>query len=200
MHSGNVIVAWLLAGHDRLRAAVRELGLDPRELAALTLVGEHDGCSVDWLRGRVELTQSGTVRLVDRLAGRGLLVRGASTGRGVPLHVTAAGEQALGTWRDTRDSVVDELLAGVPEERRAAFVADLAGSLTARPRARSEADATCRTCTWVACGNDCPVDRSVTAAAAPDRADLGVVVGTNGAIDREKATTTPRSRSRGRRS
>jgi DNA-binding MarR family transcriptional regulator len=195
MHSGNVIVAWLLAGHDRLRAAMRELDLDPRELAALTLVAEHDGCSVDWLRSRVELTQSGTVRLIDRLAGRGLLVRGASTGRGVPLHVTAAGEHALGIWRDTRDSVVDELLAGVPENRRAAFVADLAGSLTARPRARSEADATCRTCTWVACGTDCPVDRSVTP--TPDPADLGVVVGTNGAIGREKATTTPRSRGRG---
>jgi DNA-binding MarR family transcriptional regulator len=161
MHTGNVVMAWLLSGHDRLRAAMREVGLEARELAALTLVAEHDGCSVDWLRGRVELTQSGTVRLVDRLAGRGLLVRGPSTGRGVPLHITAAGEQVLDIWRDTRDRVADELLAGVAEGRRAAFVADLAGSLVARPRARSQADATCRTCTWVACGNDCPVDRSV---------------------------------------
>jgi hypothetical protein len=79
------------------------------------------------------------------------------------LHVTAAGEQVLDIWRDARDSVADELLAGVPEARRAAFVADLAGSLAARPRARSEADATCRTCTWHACGTDCPVDRSVAA-------------------------------------
>jgi DNA-binding MarR family transcriptional regulator len=163
MHTGNVVIAWLLAGHDHLRAAVREVGLDPRELAALTLVAEHDGCSVDWLRGRVELTQSGTVRLVDRLAGRGLLIRDASTGRGVPLHLTAAGEQALDVWRDARDRVAGELLASVPEDRRAAFVADLAASLEARPRARSEADAACRTCTWEACGSDCPVDRSVTA-------------------------------------
>ena len=87
MHTGNVVAAWILAGHDRLRAAVAEVGLEPRDLAALTLVAEHDGCSADWLRGRVELTQSGTVRLVDRLARRGLVVRAANTALG-PVKTT----------------------------------------------------------------------------------------------------------------
>lgn len=161
MHTGNVVVAWVLAAHDRLRAAVAEVGLEPRDLAALTLVAEHDGCSVDWLRGRIELTQSGTVRLVDRLAGRGLVVRGASTGRGVPLHVTAAGSAMLRSWREARDALVAELLAGVPEQRRGDLVTDLATALQGQPRPRAAADATCRTCTWAACGDDCPVDRSV---------------------------------------
>lgn len=42
-------------------------GLGLRDVAALTLVASHEGCSVDWLRSRIGLTQSGTVRLVDRL-------------------------------------------------------------------------------------------------------------------------------------
>ena len=53
------------------------LGLEARDLSALTLVAAYDGCQLDWLRQRIDLTQSGTVRLVDRLAGRGLVIRGA---------------------------------------------------------------------------------------------------------------------------
>ena len=161
MHTGNVVVAWVLAAHDQLSAAVRRTGLEPRDLAALTLIAEHDGCSVDWLRGPVELTQSGTVRLVDRLAGRGLVVRGAGPGRGVPLHVTPAGAAMLRQWRQARDALVGELLAGVPEDRRDDLVAGLAAALAGQPRPRQAADAACRTCTWAACGDDCPVDRSV---------------------------------------
>ncbi|GAA0907401.1 hypothetical protein [Virgisporangium aurantiacum] len=61
---------------------MRSTGLDQRELSALTLIGEHEGCSVEWLHGRVDLSQSGTVRLVDRH----LVRRERSTGRGVPLR------------------------------------------------------------------------------------------------------------------
>src|SRR5690242_10252381 len=103
MHTGNVVVAWLNAVQDRLRDEMRALGVEPRDLAALTLVAAYDGCSQDWLRPRIELTQSGTVRLVDRLAARGLLTRGASTGRGVPLHLAEAGADLLRDWAGHRD-------------------------------------------------------------------------------------------------
>ncbi|SHN46494.1 MarR family winged helix-turn-helix transcriptional regulator [Cryptosporangium aurantiacum] len=161
MHTGNVVVAFALTVHDRVRAAAQDAGLDPRELAALTLVAEHDGCSVDWLRTRVGLTQSGTVRLVDRLAGRNLLRRGRSTGRGVPLHVNPEGAAVLASWERVRDATVDSLLSGLTPEQRASFVDAVAALLTADPRRRPEADATCRTCTWAACGQNCPVDLSV---------------------------------------
>ena len=42
----------------------------------------------------------------------------------------------------------------------------MAAALERRQRTRPEGDATCRTCTWAACGTDCPVDRSVP---SPDR-------------------------------
>ena len=164
MHTANVVSAWVLSAHDALVSAAREVDLDVRELAALTLVGEHDGCSVEWLRHRIGLTQSGTVRLVDRLEERGLLTRGAAAGRGVPLQVSANGHERLRAWRQARAAVADDLLGALPPADRRAVVDGMAGVLRAEPRQRPEADATCRTCCWADCGTDCPVDGSVAAA------------------------------------
>jgi DNA-binding MarR family transcriptional regulator len=166
MHTSNVVVAWILSAQDRLLTGMGEVGLEPRELAALTLVATHDGYPMDWLRERVGLTQSGTVRLVDRLTARQLLRRGASTGRGVPLHVTEPGQQCLDRWRHARDVLVDDLLAGLPENQRHDLVDAMALALVTEGRVREQADATCRTCSWAECGQDCPVDRSVPAAPA----------------------------------
>jgi len=164
MHVPNVLAAWAMVVHDQLGDGMRELGLESRELAALTLVEQHDGCSLDWLRERIGLTQSGTVRLVDRLAARDLLRRGAPRGRAVPLHLTARGARVLRRWAAARDAITGGLLAGLPESDRRHLVTALAQALEGQPRIRAQADATCRTCTWPACGTDCPVDRSVTGA------------------------------------
>jgi DNA-binding MarR family transcriptional regulator len=165
MHTSNVVAAWILAGHDRLREGMRSAGVDDRELAAVTLVSTHDGCTVEWLRVRIGLTQSGTVRLVDRLSERGMLQRGPSTGRGVPLHLTPDGEQLLQEWHEVRERTVQGLLTAVPVEQRAGLVQAMATALLSEERARPQADATCRTCSWPECGQDCPVDRSVPVAA-----------------------------------
>jgi DNA-binding MarR family transcriptional regulator len=162
MHTANVVVAWINAVQDRLRAEMRDLGVEARDLAALTLVAAYDGCSQDWLRPRIELTQSGTVRLVDRLAARGLLTRGASTGRGVPLHLSPGGAELLRSWAERRDAAITAILEALPAGVRGGLVDGMARALVAQPRARSHADAACRVCTWPACGTDCPVDRSVT--------------------------------------
>lgn len=158
MHTGNLVAAWIIAVQDRLSAEVRRLRVEPRDLAALTLAGAYDGCSQDWLRPRIGLTQSGTVRLVDRLAARGLLRRGDSTGRGVPLHLTPAGDDLLRAWATRRDAAIEAM---IPAEVRDQLVAGIAHALRSQPRERLHADTACRTCTWPACGPDCPVDRSV---------------------------------------
>ena len=160
MHIANVVTAWATATTDRMREAIAYAGLDPRELAALTLVASHDGCSQDWLRQRIGLTQSGTVRLVDRISSKGQIQRGASTGRGVPLHITESGRQSLREWQEVKARMVDELLAGLTPDQRDALVEGMASALAAESRVRHQADATCRTCSWAACGSDCPVDRS----------------------------------------
>jgi len=166
MHTSNVVAAWTLALYDRLRDEMRRLGLEQRDLEALTLVATHDGCSVDWLRARLGLTHSGTVRLVDRLAQRALLVRGRSSDRTVPLHATPAGGDLLRGWAKGRDRVVASALGGLPDDARQVLVAAMSAVLQDTPRSRTQADATCRTCTWSACGRDCPVDHSVPTTAS----------------------------------
>ena len=162
MHDENVLSAWVLNAHDALAAAADAVELGPRELAALTLIRANDGCSVDWLRRRVDLTQSGTVRLVDRLQARGLLSRGEIVGRGVPLHVTRDGRKTLAAWQAARSRAVDDLLAGLPGTRRRTLVSAMATALRGQKRQRLQADTACRTCTWSECSESCPVDDSVT--------------------------------------
>jgi DNA-binding MarR family transcriptional regulator len=164
MHIDNVVSAWVVGAYDALVGAAAEVGLDPRALAALTLVATHGGCSGEWLRRRVGLTQSGTVRLVDRLEAEGLVRRARAGGRGIALTVTPDAEELLARWHAARGRVVDELLAGCSAQQRSALAGALATSLEHHPRERAEADSACRTCDWPACGETCPVDRSVPAA------------------------------------
>jgi DNA-binding MarR family transcriptional regulator len=79
---------------DRIRVATLPAGLGLRDAAALPLIGSHPGCSADWLWARIGLTQSGTVRLVDRLEGLEYLSR-EKAGRSVRLTLLAAGKAAL---------------------------------------------------------------------------------------------------------
>src|SRR5690242_13239290 len=98
MHTSNLVAAWALQAHDDLVESAARVGLGLRELSALTLVEQHPGCSIEWLRQRVGLSQPGTVRLVDRLAGAGVLERVPTPGRDVDLQVTTQGAARLAAW------------------------------------------------------------------------------------------------------
>lgn len=161
MHSGNVVTAWVLHAYDALLEQTGAADLGLRELTALTLVSTHTGQSIEWLRARVGLTQSGTVRLVDRLEQAGLVRRAAPSGRQVTLSVTAHGRRQLRRWYAARDAVVAELLRELSEDQRDRLVELLAVTLERSPRPRVAADATCRACEWPVCVPECPVDRSV---------------------------------------
>jgi DNA-binding MarR family transcriptional regulator len=163
MHSTNVWTAWALRVHDGLTQAADRMGLDIRACTALTLIGTHDGCSADWLRRRVGLTQSGTVRLVDRLSALGLVARGARTGRLSSLSLTAEGRARLAQWIRYRDQAIGDLVGSAEPAHLERLTAVLAAMLEGEQRTRPEADAACRACDWPACGTDCPVDRSVPA-------------------------------------
>jgi DNA-binding MarR family transcriptional regulator len=166
MHTAdNVLTAWILSAHDALVAAADAAGASPRDLAVLTLVGSHPGCTGEWLRARVGLTQSGTVRLLDRLEQAGHLCRAPRAGRQVALTLTAAGAAVVTAWLDARAAALAEVTKGLSSQRRDALVDVLTTALAGRDRARADADATCRGCDWPACGDACPVDRSVLAAA-----------------------------------
>src|SRR3954447_22143858 len=90
MHTGNVVVAWTFMVQDRLREEMRRLEVEQRDLATLTLVGAYEDCSQDWLRARIQLTQSGTVRLPRPPPPR----PGAAGARGAP----SPGSRRAGFW------------------------------------------------------------------------------------------------------
>jgi DNA-binding MarR family transcriptional regulator len=161
MHDTNVVTAWIVSSHDALAAAASTAGSGLRELAALTLVASHEGCSGEWLRARIGLTQSGAVRLVDRLQADGLLVRSTRSGRAIRLTATAEGHATLERWHAARNETLERLTAGLDGQQIEQLASLLASALVRQPRARVAADTACRGCDWPACGSDCPVDRSV---------------------------------------
>jgi DNA-binding MarR family transcriptional regulator len=158
MHESNLWAAWTVRSHDALTAAL-PAGLGLRDVSALTLVGSHPGCSADWLWARIGLTQSGTVRLLDRLEALGY-VRRARAGRSLRLTLLKAGEEALHGWNQAREDASNAVLGGLTPAQRVQFTELLERGLRRTARVRGEADTTCRLCDWQAC-QTCPVDRSV---------------------------------------
>ena len=161
MHMSNVVTAWALSLHDELAVVAEDLGVGVRDIAAITLVASHPEVPVDWLRARIGLSQPGTVRLLDRLSAAGLVRRSAREGRTVHLAVTPAGQDLLARWTRQRDQAVHRLTSGLTGKQQAELAELMALTLSTTDRARADADQACRTCDWPACGNDCPVDRSV---------------------------------------
>ncbi|TDU87998.1 DNA-binding MarR family transcriptional regulator [Kribbella voronezhensis] len=158
MHESNLWAAWTVRSHDALTAGLPS-GLGLRDASALTLIGSHPGCSADWLWARIGLTQSGTVRLVDRLEGLGYVAR-ERAGRSLRLSLLPAGEEALLAWNQAREDASAAVLAGLTRAQRSQLAKLLELGLRGTERVRVEADATCRLCDWQACKR-CPVDKSV---------------------------------------
>ena len=159
MHLSNVWSAWTIRSQQALESA-----LPPersfRDLAALTLIESHPGESVDWLRQRVLLTQSGTVRLLDRLEHAGLIERGERLGRNATLHITQAGRDLLRAWYQAREAAFRSVFASLSPEEQTIAVTFMETMLKGEPRVRAEADHLCSTCDWDGC-ETCPVHQSV---------------------------------------
>jgi DNA-binding MarR family transcriptional regulator len=159
----NAVSAWLVVAGEVAQAAERGAsGLPERALAALVLVDNHPDCSIDWLHRRLGLTQSGTVRLVDRLQERGLLDRVRPAGRKeVALRLTRPGKDALRRGVEARSEALASLLEPLSDRERARLLALVAKALAGGRRQRQDADVACRLCNWQACRPDCPLDASV---------------------------------------
>jgi DNA-binding MarR family transcriptional regulator len=167
MHDDNVVAAWALSAVDAVAAGYGRAGLAEREVAALVLIGSHPGAGADWLVARLGLTQSGTVRLLDRLAAAGLVERGApAAGRRVPLTLTSAGAQRLDQATAARAAAMAAVTAALTDAERQDLARLAARALAGAARDRAAADTACRLCDWPRCPRPCPVDASVPLPAA----------------------------------
>src|SRR5579875_97185 len=159
----NALSALLLQIGDATDAQILDaVGLSARELAALVLVRNRAGCNVSWLHGRLDLTQSGAVRLLDRLQELGLIQRTRTDGRReIALAVTSQGERVVGRGTAVRARVIDSQLSGLSPADREAFMTLAARALAGQRRTRDEGDEACRLCDWRACTPDCPMEQAI---------------------------------------
>jgi DNA-binding MarR family transcriptional regulator len=117
---------------------------------------------VDWLHRRLGITQSGTVRLLDRLQQSDLITRDHRAGqREVEITLTDAGRRALASGLDARAEALQALLAPLSDSDQRQLIKLISKALAAGTRSRDAADVACRLCDWPGCGPGCPVDRSV---------------------------------------
>jgi MarR family transcriptional repressor of emrRAB len=177
----NLLAVVALEVGDRVRADVQgAAGLGSAGPAALVALEEFaNGASIERLRDVIGLTHSGCVRLVDRLAGAGLVQRrAASDVRAVSVVLTRAGHAAARRVRAARAGAIEPLLAELDDDDRRRLE-DLCGRLVrtaTRQRLAARAhDAPpeggwlCRMCDFIACGRDrglCPAAET-TGQAAP---------------------------------
>ncbi len=159
-HGTNPLSALALMIGDTGNAAVRAAtGLSPQETAALVLIRNRSGCSVNWLHDRLGLTQSGAVRLLDRLQEDGLITRNRTAGRReVSLAITPGGEALVERGVSARSQAIESLLDELPAADRGQLMNLIERVLSLRSLPRDEGDAACRLCDWPACVPDCPVE------------------------------------------
>jgi DNA-binding MarR family transcriptional regulator len=168
MHTreSNALAAWTVLATDAMEAAQLEVAdLPERSLAALILLRNRPESNVDWLFRRLGITQSGAVRLVDRLVTLGLVRREKAPGRKeVALHVTASGEARLQQGLTARATAVQTLVESLSTAEQTQLAALVGKALAGGTRRRKEADIACRLCDWDACKPVCPLDASVVQA------------------------------------
>lgn len=160
----NQIGALALAVSDDMRiAAETAAGEAGPAAAALVLTGHAPGLSIAELAQAVALSHPGTVRLVDRLAGSGLIARqpDPKDRRSVNLYLTAAGTERAAAVQAARGLPLQALVAGLTPDETAVLSSAVARLLAARTSGESDALRICRLCDHERCG-DCPVELALT--------------------------------------
>lgn len=156
----NLLGATAVAVGDRIAAVVEEVtGLTGEGPAAVLCIGARPGRPIETLRRALDLSHSGTVRLVDRLEAHGWVERDASaSGRAVLLDLTATGRELHDRILAERRRVLEAILAPLPGNQRQTLGEALERLLHALPTSRENAWRICRLCEHGVCRDDsCPV-------------------------------------------
>ena len=177
-HTANLLGALALAVSDRcVRVAGEQAGHAESEAAALSAIDQFlDGSTIDRLAAVIGLSQSGAVRLVDRLEGDGLVRRGPGDDRRVTsLSLTAEGRKAARDIETARLRLLEDVLETLDATERDALDALTGRLLVAMMRERGATRWTCRLCDLTACGRasgHCPVERAARAKyGTPERSE-----------------------------
>lgn len=162
----NLLGALALALDDRMWQAVATAsGLQKSAAAALVLLGQTPGLSIDALAQTLGLAHSSTVRLVEQLVARKEIARSPGADRRqVLLQLTPRGQISVNTILEARQQTLDALLAEMPPDAAEGLNRSCTALLTALSTDTTTASRICRLCDEAACGlADCPVERAYIA-------------------------------------
>lgn len=156
----NVVGAFVLALADDLRHAMEDLAEgNESACAALIVIGQESGLSIDRLSKILQLSQPGTVRLADRLADAELVER--KTGRdrrSVALRLTEAGRRQVRALLLGREHALTEALRGLDDWERSTLAAIATKVLRGLDHGGLECDRRCRLCDAESCPDEtCPM-------------------------------------------
>jgi DNA-binding MarR family transcriptional regulator len=163
--AANLLGALALAVSNRVAEAVAsQSGRSESAAAALSALDQFLGQpSIDRLSQVLGLSQSGTVRLVDRLEDEGLVRRGSGAdGRTTIVQLTSAGRRAARQLEATRLEVLDTVLGPLSESERRTLATLVGRVLVGMMREPGATRWTCRLCDLSACGRPaghCPIER-----------------------------------------
>jgi DNA-binding MarR family transcriptional regulator len=163
--AANLLGAHALVATDRMRRAA---GMELSSAAVLSALETFaDGASIDELRRVLGLSHSGGVRIVRRLASRGLVAREPDPAdrRAVRLHLTADGRRAARRVLAARQQTLAGLLAPLGTRETADLERLLERLLAAVIDEREAANRVCRLCDPGVCGHPerCPVTQAALA-------------------------------------
>jgi MarR family transcriptional regulator, negative regulator of the multidrug operon emrRAB len=160
----NLLGALAVALTDALqRVTALQAGHGAAAPAALVGIGTYPGQTIDQLSTTLQLSHSGTVRLIDRLAHDGLVERRAgSDGRSVALYLTERGEQTTQALLAERQRVLGRALQALSDAEQDELTRLIEKVFAAIVEGRQHADHICRLCDEAVCPQEtCPVECAV---------------------------------------
>jgi DNA-binding MarR family transcriptional regulator len=162
--TANLVGALSLAISERLLDPGHHGGLDRNQAAALVVLSNHPGQSIESLSHTLGLTHSGAVRLVDRLQASALVRREpGGPGRTLALRLTESGQETASGVLARRHAVIEQALSGLDQQALDALEGGVAEVLAALTSDRRNARRICRLCDEALCERHarCPVDEAV---------------------------------------
>ena len=156
----NVIGAFALALADDFKSAMQDLAEgNESTCAALIVIGQESGLSVDRLSKILRLSQPGTVRLIDRLAEARLVERKTgSDRRSVALRLTDAGKRQVKSLLVGRQHALVQALRDLDPGERQVLAAIADKVLRGVNHTPVECDRRCRLCDDGTCPDEtCPM-------------------------------------------
>ncbi|MGA3156659.1 MAG: MarR family transcriptional regulator [Steroidobacteraceae bacterium] len=156
----NLLGAFVVAVNDKMQQqAEEEISMGGQAAAALVTIGHNFGESVEFLSGILQLSHSGCVRLVDKLAQEGLIERRAGKDRrSVALYLTETGQQRKSDVLRARRDALNWVFEALDRRQQEHLTQLIEVMLKAITTSKAEADIICRLCEERVCAQErCPV-------------------------------------------